>query len=714
MHPHDPGAGYFGTGTVAIQSLEAVAEHAFICAALAQRPDEPPPGGDGTRADLVQRALAGLRYLTETHATGSLDCVAGSSGAVGSGGEPVRAHAGAGGAPARRWGGDGWTPVPAFFLWLVADVLGDRLPAAERAAVERVLAHEADANLADRRCTVLEHHGYFREVPPIPTGRFGHSWPESNAWRGALLGAAQLALPQHPNAPRWDESMKRHFANALSVPQDATSDAVVDGKPVRERFAGANVHPHFALEHHGFLHPCYAARTMEFLVLTAWAFERHGRRAPESAAHHLVDAWQMLRRLMLWEGRIAYPAGKDHHRYGWGLTYLLPVVAWLQRRYGDPVAARLESQLTDLFLAEQAHNGDGAFVRERMGALLEPRSGPGRRAGERSRVLYFRAEADPPFYLLLAQLLHEAADAVAEPAPRAASVVEVDAAIGGTFEEPDACLALHRGAERFASWSWNAYPDVAQGLFVPRGGDHLAEWNGNLAPAFVVRDAPATRSVAWRRTLTFDGGFATLGVVRHAGGALDQHALFVALPDGRSAVYADDVRARWDVELLHREGLRLNIGNDLFNGYRRTVAFAGAETPLIAGAALDPRLEGNHSPWLTVDDLLGVELLDDSCEPWTVRVSPERNATDLSAWYAVLCRPLHSGLERRAAGEVVQQTCLRLVSRPGREAAWMSAARAAWSGGPTPALRLDLRGLDGVSYRIDADWAARRIALEPV
>jgi len=534
-HPDREDAGFFGTGTVAIQSLEAVAEHAYVCAALARRLDGLPPG-ELVSHRLVERALAGLRYLAETHITGSLDCVSGLMGAVGSGGEPLaRREHGPRQDAARgpgRWGADGWTPVPAFLLWLVAEELGDALPAVEAGMVRRVLEHEADANLADRRSTVLEHHGYLRELPPIPTGRFGHSWPESNAWRSALLAAAQLALTGHPNAARWDDSMKRHFINALSVPQDSQSERVVDGRPVRERFAGANVHPAFALEHHGFFHPCYAARTMQFLVLAAAAFERHGRPAPESAAHHLVDEWRMLRRLILWEGRIAYPAGKDHHRYGWGLTYLLPVTAWLHRRHGDAPAALLEQQLTSLFLAEQAHNGDGSFARERMGALLEQRPGPGRRVGERSRVLYYRAEADPPFYLLLALALHEAAGDAGRPRVRAVAA-EAERDLCGTYEEPDARLVLHRGTERFASWSWNAHPDMAQGLFVPRGGDHLAEWNGNLAPSFVVLDAPhgpSSRAGVWQRTVTFDGGFATLGMVRHAGGAIEQHALYVALP----------------------------------------------------------------------------------------------------------------------------------------------------------------------------------------
>ncbi|MGH2368698.1 MAG: hypothetical protein ACRDI2_10910, partial [Chloroflexota bacterium] len=78
--PERPELGYFGTGTVAIQSLEAVAEHAFVCAVLARRPGYDPAAAGLDREVLIGRALGGLRYLAETHATGSMACVPASAG----------------------------------------------------------------------------------------------------------------------------------------------------------------------------------------------------------------------------------------------------------------------------------------------------------------------------------------------------------------------------------------------------------------------------------------------------------------------------------------------------------------------------------------------------------------------------------------------------------------------------------------------------------
>ncbi|MBI3973336.1 MAG: hypothetical protein HY332_18860 [Chloroflexi bacterium] len=170
--------------------------------------------------------------------------------------------------------------------------------------------------------------------------------------------------------------------------------------------------------------------------------------------------------------------------------------------------------------------------------------------------------------------------------------------------------------------------------------------------------------------------------------------------------------------MLFQEGLRLNLGNALFNDYRRRLRFEGGEVALVAGEAPDPRLEGNGSRWLVVDDLLGAELLDDAAEPWTVRTFPQRNATDMSAWYAVLCRPLHSGPRQFPGGAIVQQSCVRMVANPA-EGDWRSGGACHWETDdragqePAPRLRVRMAGMDGITYRIIADWGARVVEVIP-
>jgi hypothetical protein len=706
--------GYFGTGSPRAQGPETTAEHAFVCAFLAQHTEYDPAAGGFSREHLTGRAVAALRHLVATHFSASLE-----SSTRPAGSHPV--------APLGWWGGDGMTPKPATYLSLVADTLDGALPADVRDGLRRALAYEADANLAEERCTERGHHGHYYEVPPIPTERFGASHPESNAWRAGALAAALLHWPDHERTGRWRESMHRHLVNAFSVPQDAGSDVVVDGRPVRERFVGANVHPHFALEHHGFFHPCYAFKAMEYMILTAHAFERRGQRAPDGTGHHLLDVWQVLRRLILWRGRLAYPAGADKHRYGWGATYMLPCLAWIATRSGDPAAAWLERSASALLLDEQRQHGDGSFVSGRMGALLGDPPDSLQARPSSAHFTYYRAEVDPPFYLMLAQMLRDAAARerrtdVGAGLGAAALPPEIEASICGTFEEPDAALVFRRDPGRFVSWSWRAHQEPTAGLFVPRGGDHLAEWNANLAPVFVLRDAPlakAGRNAHWHRTVTFDGGFATLGAAEQPIGpgpydarALVQHALYVALPDGRSAVYADEVRPGADVTILHQEGFRLNLANDLFNGYRRRLRYQGGEAWLVAGQPADERLVANGSEWLVVDDLLGVQFVDGAREPWTVRTFPRRNATNSSLWYDVLCRPLRSGPRPFEAGEVVQRTCARLAANVSGDD-WVSSAACAW-GGERPSIEVCVDGLDGRRYQIVADWTLRTVMVRPI
>ncbi|MGH2351544.1 MAG: hypothetical protein ACRDJN_08010, partial [Chloroflexota bacterium] len=117
------------------------------------------------------------------------------------------------------------------------------------------------------------------------------------------------------------------------------------------------------------------------------------------------------------------------------------------------------------------------------------------------------------------------------------------------------------------------------------------------------------------------------------------------------------------------------------------------------------------------DELLGLHFVDGTGAPWTVRTFPRRNATDMSAWYAVLCRPFHSGPRAVRAGEIIQRTCVRLVANPtgGPWATGTSGVSCTWgvtSDGAAPSLAIDVPGLDNRRYRIRADWAERTASVQ--
>src|SRR5690606_30295744 len=124
---------------------------------------------------------------------------------------------------------------------------------ADRAALRRVLTSEADWLCHHHRKG--KHEGVFGD----PWNHTGKNVPESNIWDGCLLWRTAARYPDHPDADAWREQAHRFLINGVSVPADADDTRLVAGRPVRDRHAGANFFPHFALDHHGYLNVGYMA-----------------------------------------------------------------------------------------------------------------------------------------------------------------------------------------------------------------------------------------------------------------------------------------------------------------------------------------------------------------------------------------------------------------------------------------------------------------------
>jgi hypothetical protein len=158
--------------------------------------------------------------------------------------------------------------------------------------------------------------------------------------------ARPRALLAHPRSPacervaRVDDHAPRQ--RLLCPGRCRGCESIIDGQRLCDLHVGANLHPNFALEHHGFFHPGYVNRTLLSLFSAAYAFEDAGREAPQLLLRHVPEVWDVQRRLLLWDGRLAYPAGDDYPRYCWGQLYLLPVLVFIQHQYEDPTAAWAE------------------------------------------------------------------------------------------------------------------------------------------------------------------------------------------------------------------------------------------------------------------------------------------------------------------------------------------------------------------------------------
>lgn len=678
FHPlEDAGdIGLFGPASAGALAIEATALYSFVQGLVltddAFDLDACPVEPERCR----EHALASFRYCLHTHRSHPRDL-------------PEEL----------AWGGTGMSPKMADQLALSRDLLDPLLEDHDREAFARLVEYEADCNIL--LPYHLEHvdHGYYRKRPPIPTGRFGTSYPESNAWRANILGRALIADPGHPHASEWEESMVMHLANALSVPADANDDGSVNGRAIRELHAGANLHPSFALEHHGFFHPGYVNRALLSLFSAARAFDDAGLERPPLLLRHVPELWDVQRRLLLWDGRLAYPAGNDYPRYCWGLLYLLPVLVFMQQEYGDGIAAWAERRLGQLLVREQQANGDGSFCAARLREWRGAIEGNGQLAPARpAPSVYYRSQVDTPYYMALAWRWHQR-DGQTEPA----SDTEVDRSLDRPFVEPECGLVFHRTPDRFVSWSWRAYRCGAQGLVLPRGGDHLAEWQGNLVSRFSIRGAECDRRVLRHREHTFDGGIATTGVMSACNGRIVHSIALAALPDGRTTVYCSNARAIAPVELLLHEGMCLNIANDLFNGNRRRVHYqdGGDEIPGAGAERDDLQIAG---PWVNIDDALGVFELDGS-ERFTLVVNGERRADGHSLCYDELLHPHHELRRMLSPGALIEDAAVAFVTPLG---AHDSARWPGWHIGPSrvagQARALTVRGVDDIWYLMAVSW----------
>ena len=96
-------------------------------------------------------------------------------------------------------------------------------------------------------------------------------------------------------------------------PADERSDTVVDGRPVREQFTGANIYDDFTLENHGIVHPDYMTAFSLTLGCTL-DFVMTGRQPPEALLYNVAPIYENLKWFWLPDGGFVYPSGQD-----WGL-----------------------------------------------------------------------------------------------------------------------------------------------------------------------------------------------------------------------------------------------------------------------------------------------------------------------------------------------------------------------------------------------------------
>lgn len=229
-----------------------------------------------SRSDLLgTRIVPMIRYLTETHVTGSRS--------TGDG---------------RKWGDHWqsahWTDMLALAAWWV----GDDLPADLAVAVRQVVAHEAER---------------FPDAAP-PHQIRADTKAEENAWNSTILSAAVLLMPDDPRRARWESAFQKWAFSSFLRPADEHAETIVDGKSVAAQFTGANIYDDFTLENHRIVHPDYMS-TFSLSLGCSMDYVMTGRRPPEALRYNVAGIFENLKWFTLPDGGFVYPSGQDWSIY---------------------------------------------------------------------------------------------------------------------------------------------------------------------------------------------------------------------------------------------------------------------------------------------------------------------------------------------------------------------------------------------------------------
>jgi hypothetical protein len=179
-----------------------------------------------------------------------------------------------------------------------------------------------------------------------PNGRAG-GWVGDTKLEemGVYAQAIAPALAWGSDNPALRERFLFWATNASSLPPaDRANPTIVDGRPIKDRAVGHNLHDTFIVENHGSASPHYQAELWRTAGRAAIHFLAAGKPLPQTLTHQPngEQLWATLRLLASDAGEPVMPMTADrYHLYG---RDVLPL-AFLAQVQGDPHAARAETDL---------------------------------------------------------------------------------------------------------------------------------------------------------------------------------------------------------------------------------------------------------------------------------------------------------------------------------------------------------------------------------
>ncbi|NET10474.1 MAG: hypothetical protein F6K16_38400, partial [Symploca sp. SIO2B6] len=494
-----------------------------------------------------------------------------------------------------------------------------------------------------------------------------------NAWDGEILATAIGLFPQHAQNELWRSKLIEFSLNTLSTPQDRTSTAVVDGKPLKEQVYTINLHSDYTLENHGACHFCYVASPLVSIAWSYYALASNNQPVPEALFHHVQDLWQQAKSTFL-DYRFAYIGGKDWARYTYGLYFIVPALVLLQHRYDDPDARTIEQLRVGTLAAEHQANQDGSFFGKRV---------------TRDQMFGQNAKYETDCYadLGLAYLLHKQLNTCKQATPLSELVPRLCGRNIG--QESGTCYV--KTPDLFASFSWRTLTQPQPiALFIPSGMDDSAEWAANNLLGR-VRVLGVQGCVSIRMMKATGMGFTVKGTISYRTQRKEAFAhelSYEVVPEKNWAIVESKFIARSKVVVLRQEGLRLAIANDFFNGYQRqyrwedgsaTIAFdpdQAANRPRSGNGKIDQiqrkvskllDFDANTQTlgrsWVNIDEKLGVVQLMSSQSSFNLRQELGRNTPNGCLHFDVLQNPPQIRYPQiRQAGDVLLHTKFLLLA----------------------------------------------------
>jgi hypothetical protein len=263
----------------------------------------------------------------------------------------------------------------------------------------------------------------------IPSRRFDDTGAEDCCWNAPLLAFAANKYADDPRAARWEQLGTKWAFNAASIPADANSSKMVDGRPLSDWIVSENLHPDLTLENHAMWSVGYQCSQQHFGEAEL-AYRVFARSAPAAFAHHADDMWRRVTSVLyLWDGDLLFPHGQD---WSWKVYSSVEYLCWQHCCRRNQAAGAMESRALQMIYRRQLALGSGD-----LGAAV-------------SSALDFGNQTVKPKRWAFCYLMHKHF-----PGPEPIPFAEAEKAVLGVHVYPFTKVAIHRTREKCVSVSWH-------------------------------------------------------------------------------------------------------------------------------------------------------------------------------------------------------------------------------------------------------------------